>query len=286
MSDANRTLARRWIEEAPFARELGVALESLDAERARLRLPFRERNANPGGALHGGVAASLALLGAGALARGAQGEAAAPWHTAGVQVAYLSAALSEAVVAEVELLRRGVELCFVGVRVETETGKPVASATALLRGRAGAPAAALAHSEQSRSGGEPGAFGRALSRLPFIAACGIEVETLGGGCARLAMPCMAATSDADGRVHEGALLALFDTAGAAAAWAEVGPGPHKASTPALQAQILAPLGSEDLVAHGRCVQRDRELLFCDVEVSGARSGSLVARGTVLYRIVT
>ncbi len=285
MSDANRELARHWIAASPFAQALGVVLEALEPERARLALPFLERNANPGAALHGGVAASLAVIAAGALARAIQGASAAPWHTAALQVSYLSAAIGEPVAARAELLRRGKELCFALVEVETQAGKPVASATAMLRGRAGAPPAALAESSASRSAGEPGAFGRALSKLSFIAACGIEVQEMAAGRSRLALPCARENTDAGGGVHEGALLALFDTAGAAAAWSEIGPGPYKASTPALQVQVLAPPAAEGLVAHGHCRQRDQELFFCDVEVSGAQSRQIVARGALHYRIV-
>ena len=48
--------------------------------------------------------------------------------------------------------------------------------------------------------------------------------------------------------------------------------------------LLGPLPREDLVGYGRVVQSDRELFWCEVEVAGA-SGALVARGTVIYRIV-
>ena len=54
----------------------------------------------------------------------------------------------------------------------------------------------------------------------------------------------------------------------------------------MQAQILAPPPQEDLVGYGRVVQRDRELFWSDVEIAGAGTGRLVARGTVIYRIVT
>ena len=79
---------------------------------------------------------------------------------------------------------------------------------------------------------------------------------------------------------------IFDTTGAMAAWATTGVGPYKASTPALQAQILAPPPSADLVAYGRCVQRDNELLWSEVEVANAADQRVCARGTVIYRIVT
>ena len=59
--------------ESPYAEALGIEIESLDAERALLRLPFREANANPGGALHGGVAASLSVIGVNAVTRAALG---------------------------------------------------------------------------------------------------------------------------------------------------------------------------------------------------------------------
>jgi acyl-coenzyme A thioesterase PaaI-like protein len=99
------------------------------------------------------------------------------------------------------------------------------------------------------------------------------------------MPFRAANADASGGVHEGALLALLDTTGAMASWAETGPGRFKASTPALQAQIFAPVPKHDLVAYGRMVQRDGELLWSDAEIASAVDGQVFARGTVVYRIV-
>ena len=106
-----------------------------------------------------------------------------------------------------------------------------------------------------------------------------------GGSSRLSMPFIEANADASGGVHEGALLALLDTTGAMASWAVEGPGPFKASTPSLQAQILGPAPKEDLVGYGRCVQRDGDIYWSDVEVAGASEGRVIARGTVIYRIV-
>ena len=51
-------------------------------------------------------------------------------------------------------------------------------------------------------------------------------------------------------------------------------------------QILGPLPKGDLVAYGANRYRDREVFFSDVEVAHAESGRTIARGTVLYRIVT
>ena len=107
-----------------------------------------------------------------------------------------------------------------------------------------------------------------------------------GGRSRLVMPCDDANADAGGGVHEGAVLALLDTTGAMATWAETGPGRYKASTPALQAHFLAPTGPGDLVAYGSVLHRDGELLFAQVEVVRADDRRVVAHGTVNYRIVT
>jgi uncharacterized protein (TIGR00369 family) len=277
---------RGWIEEAPFARALGVRCDALSEEQVRLRLPFAEANANPGQALHGGCAASLASIGAHAVARAALGPGSGPWHSAGLQVSYLAAAIGEEVRAEARLLRRGKESCFVEVDVATGDGKPIAHASALVRGRFGAPGAALPRAAGDDGGADPGRLGPHMARLPFMAARGIRVEHMAGGRARVAMPIGEGNRDAGGGHHEGALLALLDTTGAMASWAETGPGRFKASTPALQAQILAPAPDADLVAYGRVAARDGDAFWSDVEIADAGRGLSVARGTVLYRIVT
>ena len=106
-----------------------------------------------------------------------------------------------------------------------------------------------------------------------------------GGTSRLVMPLLEDNTDLAGGVHEGAVLALLDTAGAMASWAESGPGNYKASTASMQMQILGPAPKGDLVAYGRCVENDSEIYWSDVEVASVSDGRVTARGTVLYRIV-
>jgi uncharacterized protein (TIGR00369 family) len=276
---------RAWVEESPYARALGVRAESVGAESARILLPFREENANPGKALHGGCAASLAAIGAQAVTRAALGAASGLWHTAGLQVSYLAAALGENVAAEARLLRRGKETCFVEVDVATADGKSIAHATAMVRARFGAPAAALARATGDDGASDPGRMGPHVAKLPFLVARGVRIEHMTGARSRLTMPLADSNLDAAGGMHEGAILALLDTTGAMASWAETGPGPYKASTPALQAQLLVPSPAADLVAYGRVVQRDGDAFWSDVDVADAATGAVVARGTVLYRIV-
>ena len=275
---------RDWVERSPYTAALGLELDRLEAETARLRLPFREGNTNPGGVLHGGVAASLAAVGAQSVAHAVLGPEAAPFGLAQIQVAYLAAAKEEAVVAEARLLRRGKVLCFVEVDVATEAGKPIAHASATVRGRFGRPPAELARAAGDDGAAEPGPLGPHVAKTPFMGRLGIDIEHMAGARSRIRLPDLAANRDLAGGVHEGALLALLDTTGAMAAWATTGPGRFKASTPSLQAQILAPPPEGELVAYGRLLQRDAETFWTDVEVAGP-AGECVARGCVLYRIV-
>ena len=274
------------VEDSAYGHGLGVELLEASPTRARLRLAFRTENSNPGDALHGGCAASLGLIGGQAVAQAALGEAMAPFVTVSCHVSYLSAAVGEDVVATSSLSRRGKELCFVTTAVTTPDGRPVSGVTSVVRGRAGAPCPALPVTRGDNGEADPGPMGRFVGTMPFTAARHLAVEHMAGGRARLVMPLGDANADTAGAFHEGAVLALLDTTGAMAAWASVGPGPYKASTAALQAQILDTVRAEQLVGFGWVVHRDGDLFWSEVEIADAAAGRLQARGTVLYRIVT
>lgn len=276
-----------WAGGTPFAQLLGMRLDGLSGETARMSLPFRKESSNGDGALHGGVAASLIATSAGSLARAALGADSGAWHTAAIQVSYLSAALEEGLVAEARLLRKGKELAHIEVDVTSQTGKPIAKGLVAVRGRFGADRSPLPEpvTVADESETDPGPMGAFVASIPFHAALGLSVEHMAGGRSRITMPAQATTSDQQG-VHEGALLALIDTTGAMAAWAQTGPGRYKASTPGMQARVLESQPSGAMVGRGWVVHRDRELLFCAVEICDARGRHLVADGTVNYRIVT
>ena len=129
---------REWVEDSPYCRFLGVRLDHLDENSARIVLPYKDENSNPGQALHGGCAASLGAIGGQAVARAALGPESGPWHICDLQVSYLAAAIGEDVVADAKLLRRGKQLCFVNVEVHTPDGKPIAFIATTVRGRFGA----------------------------------------------------------------------------------------------------------------------------------------------------
>ena len=279
---------KQWVESSAYSNALGVQLQDLTDEGAALHLPFIKENSNPGGALHGGVYASLSIIGAQATARQVLGEDVGPFHTTAFQINYLSAAINEGVSARARLLRRGKELAFVEVTCTSDAGKDVSHATLMIRGRKGANATIGPVPSIDAPGSNPGDMGPAIAGMvPFISERGIQIEHMDAGFARLTMPWKDSHLDnISGGTHEGAALALLDTAGAMAGWAVTGSGPYKASTPSMQAQVIEIPPAEDLVAHARVTHQDNEIFYSDVEVSGVKSQRVCARGTILYRIVT
>ena len=276
---------KSWVEQSPYSKFLGVQLEHVNESSARLRLPYQDENSNPGQALHGGCAASIGAIAGHVLARRLLGVEAGPFHTAQMQVSYLAAAIGEDVVAEARLLRKGRELCFVGIDVNTPEGKPIASITTTVRGRLGSPDPVYSSALGVHGDADPGVMGPHIHKVPFIGHRAISVEHMTGGTSRLVMPLINDNCDASGGVHEGAVLALLDTTGAMASWAESGPGNFRASTPSMQIQIFGPPPPGDLIAYGRCIQNHNEIYWSNVEVASVAEGSVIARGTVLYRIV-
>lgn len=279
---------KSWVEDSGYSKELGIQARSITDEGAELYLPFNEGNSNPGGALHGGVYASMSVIGAHATARTALGPDVGPFHTTGFQINYLSAAISEAVSARATLLRRGKELAFVEVLCTSEAGKPVSHATLMIRGRQGKDAVTGPVTAGDSGGNEPGDMGPFVTDgVPFIKNRGISIENMAGGEARLVMPWKESHGDnVNGGTHEGAALALLDTAGAMAGWSVTGMGAYKASTPSMQAQVLAIPPAQDLVAYAKVAYQDDEIFYSDVEVAGVKDQRVCARGTILYRIVT
>ncbi len=268
----------------PYNQTLGIEVESVDDQGARIVLPFAKKNSNPGEILHGGCAASLAVVGSHTVAQATLAANAGPLVIGQLQVNYLSAAQAEDVIAQARLLRRGRMLCFVSIEIATREGKAIASATATVRARFDRPQAELPKTFADTGETSPGVMAPFIEQQPFIAARGMKIENMSGGRARISMPASKENSDGQGRSHEGAILALLDTTGAMAAWAETGPGKFKASTASIQIQTIAPPPAADIMAYGHCIHRDHEMLWSDAEVVDAETGRVTTRGTVLYRL--
>jgi len=273
-----------------YAEELGAVIETVDAERSRVRVPFRDGNSNPGGALHGGVAASLVDLAASLMGRTGAGDQPDVEHAVvDLSVTYLAAAINEDVIGEARALRRGKELCFVEVDVQTDGGKAIARG--LATHRSAPPGAADRQLLRDPDGGlapsaELPAFVRFFTTAPFMARLGIRGLRAEDGTAATALPWNVAHTDVSGGLHRGAVAALIDTTGAMASWSLVPLDPrNKASTPALHVTHHSAAYDEDVVADATTLRRADELFANQVTVRGATSGRLISTGTVLYRIV-
>ncbi len=274
----------------PYADALGVVVDSVDAERALVRVPFQAGNSNPGGALHGGVAASVIEMATALAARaGVEDRPGLEHGVVDVAVTYLAAAINEGIVAEARVLRRGKELAFVEVDVRTEAGKPIARGLATHRsGEPGGPDRQLIREPESaiEADGELPPFARFFTTAPFMARLGIAARHAADGAARTELPWRDANTGAAGALHGGAVAALIDTTGAMASWSLVPLDPrNKASTPVLHVTHHAPAYDETVIAEATTLRRNDELFANEVTVRGAHTGMLIATGTVLYRIV-
>ncbi len=274
----------------PYADALGIQVESVDAERAQVRVPFRDGNSNPGGALHGGVAASVVDVAAALAGRaGAEDRAGVEHAVVDLAVTYLAAAINEDIAAEARVLRRGKELAFVEVDVRTPGGKGIARGLVTHRsGDPGPPERQLIRDPEGalEASAELPGFVRFFTAAPFMARLGIQGLRAEEGAALSALPWREANAGAGGALHGGAVAALIDTTGAMASWSLVPLDPrNKASTPALHVTHHSPARDEAVVAEATTLRRNDELFANEVTVRGAVSGRLVATGTVLYRIV-
>ncbi len=119
---------------------------------------------------------------------------------------------------------------------------------------------------------------------PYVAHLGMQLAEMQPGVAILMLPFTEALVTIGTVVHGGAIASLIDTAAMVAAWSE-GEMPAKArgTTVNLAVAFLSAAQQEDLRATARVLRRGRNLVYLDVEVTGA-SGNAVAKGLVTYKL--
>jgi uncharacterized protein (TIGR00369 family) len=111
---------------------------------------------------------------------------------------------------------------------------------------------------------------------------GIVVEELRQDYARMRLPYRPEFRQPAGVWHGGVIASMIDTVVVPA----VGSGyesPRQMFTIDIQLRYLAVIGEEDAIAEGWIVQRGRQIVFCNAEVSAA-SGTLAATGTLVYKV--
>jgi uncharacterized protein (TIGR00369 family) len=123
-------LARGWLENSPFVAQLGISLEEMEPDRARLALPFNESLPTIGDVVHGGAISSLIDTAAAAAAwSGADVPERPRASTVGLTVDFLSPARGKEVSADARVVRRtGSGICFIEVSVTDSDGIQVALA--------------------------------------------------------------------------------------------------------------------------------------------------------------
>jgi uncharacterized protein (TIGR00369 family) len=124
-----RAIVEKAIVASPYARLLGLVLETCEPDRVAVRLPYRTDVTTLGDTVHGGAIASLVDVAATAafwakpgLSAGARGT------TIGFSLSFLAAGRGVDLVAEARVRRRGREICNGDVVVRDAKGVEVAQA--------------------------------------------------------------------------------------------------------------------------------------------------------------
>ena len=138
MSDAESrpdgaALARGWLENSAFVAHLGIRVEAMEPDRARLSMPFSDSLPTMGDVVHGGAISSLIDTAAAAAAwSGAEVPEKIRASTVGISVEFLAPARGTGVVADARVLRRGA-ITFLAVDVTDDGGQQVATALVTYR---------------------------------------------------------------------------------------------------------------------------------------------------------
>lgn len=127
-------------------------------------------------------------------------------------------------------------------------------------------------------------FENNLLRQGFGGVMGTRLDHLEPGYCRVILPFKDELSRGDELIHGGAIAALIDKAGTAAAWSyeDIGRG-SRGATVSLTVNYLQGAVSCDLVAEARVVRRGGSITVADVEVRNP-DGELVAKGPVTYKL--
>jgi uncharacterized protein (TIGR00369 family) len=134
MTGATRAeIIRDFIPTSPLPADLGIALESMEPDRARLVMPYADRLATMGDVVHGGEIATLADTAAMAAAWASdEVPEAVAGGTISLAMSYLAAARGD-LRADARVTRRSRRLCFVAVDVLDAGDEVVATAQAVFR---------------------------------------------------------------------------------------------------------------------------------------------------------
>lgn len=117
-----------WADQVYFPSLVGLVVEELRVDYARMRLPYRPELRQPHGLVHGGAIATLIdTVVVPAIGSGYDGYR--PFSTVDMQIRYLGAVRDEDIVAEGWITQRGRSVVFCDAECVTDEGRTVATGT-------------------------------------------------------------------------------------------------------------------------------------------------------------
>jgi uncharacterized protein (TIGR00369 family) len=127
LTQSGAEVITQFLQHSPFVLHLGMGLESIEADRARLAMPYRDELATSGDVAHGGAISALVDTSAMAASWSAH-DASGPLRgtTVGLSINFVAAARGQELTADARVIRRGKSLCFCDVDVTDSDGGVVA----------------------------------------------------------------------------------------------------------------------------------------------------------------
>jgi uncharacterized protein (TIGR00369 family) len=127
MTPTGAEVIAQFLQHSPFVLHLGMRLESIEADHARLTMPYRAELATIGEVIHGGALSAIVDTAAMAASWSAH-DPSGPLRgtTVGLSVDFVAAAQGQEVTADARVIRRGKSLCFCDVDVTDADGSLVA----------------------------------------------------------------------------------------------------------------------------------------------------------------
>jgi acyl-CoA thioesterase len=115
---------KRWFDEFPLHRALGLSLVSAEAGRAVIELKTSSFTlGGVGGSVHGGILACIVDVAMLAALSGTFGPHDQPAGTADLNITYMRPALGERITATASVLKKGRQLAVVEVEITDDNGR-------------------------------------------------------------------------------------------------------------------------------------------------------------------
>lgn len=127
-SPSGAEVITEFLKHSPFVVHLGMRLESIEPDRARLAMPYRDELATIGEVVHGGAVSALVDTAAMAASWSAHELEGGQLRgtTVALSIDFVAAAAGKEVTADARVIRRGKSLCFCDIDVTDADGRLVA----------------------------------------------------------------------------------------------------------------------------------------------------------------